>query len=63
MSTAIHIYKLMCLSLSSTGLQWQGESFHCYAGPHDQHCERLLADGLAGRQPRDCYDHETQGEK
>ena len=45
------------------GLQWQRESIHRHTGPHDQHREWFLADGLAGGQSRDCYDHKTQGKK
>lgn len=51
------------VSLLTPGLQWQRESIHRHPGPHDQHREWFLADGLAGRQSRDCHDHKTQGKK
>lgn len=45
------------------GLQWQRESIHRHTGPHDQHREWFLADGLAGGQSRNCYDHKTPRKK
>lgn len=54
---------LFFFSLLKLGLPRPREGLHCHTGPHDQHREWFLADGLAGRQSCHCYDHKTQRKK
>ena len=49
--------------ISIPGFWRGGARLYRDPGPHVQHDQRLLADGLAGEVSHHRHDHQTQGEK
>lgn len=48
---------------SFLGLPRRQQGLHRHSGPHGEHGERLLADGVAGGVARHRHDHQAEGEE